>query len=288
MTDLHAALAGWAPEPEETAEVVGPWPAAAFSAVLDLPAPAAGEGDPLPLLWHWFSFLGTPRQSGLGEDGHPAAGRFLPPVPDRRRMIAGGRVRVRAPILVGERVTRRAELAAVRVTDGRSGPMAFVTTRYTFRRGDRSGDDVLLTEEQDVVYRSQPAGQQRVLPVGEPDAEPEHDWRIETATGPELLFRFSALTHNAHRIHYDQPYVTGVEGYPGLVVHGPLLALLLLEVPRRHAGRPVSAFDYRLTSPVFAGATVLTHGRRSGDDELVLSSMVRGGRTSITGTARLS
>jgi 3-methylfumaryl-CoA hydratase len=281
MTDLHEALDGWRPGPAETSDVIGPGPTAAFSGVLDLPEPAAADGEPLPLLWHWFHFLDLPRQSELGEDGHPAAGRFLPPIPDRRRMIAGGRVEVRSPIVLGDRVTRRAELVSVIVKDGRSGPMAFVTTRSTFLRDG----DVLLVEEHDVVYRSQPAGQQRALPGGDPHPEPEHDWRVETRTGPELLFRFSALTYNTHRIHYDQPYATGVEGYPGLVVHGPLLALLLLEIPRRHGERPVSRFSYRLSSPVFSGATVLTHGRRAGDGTLALSGMVRGGRTSITGTA---
>ncbi|WP_328457949.1 FAS1-like dehydratase domain-containing protein [Amycolatopsis sp. NBC_00438] len=281
--DLAAAVAGWQPEPAETSEVIGPWPAAAFSALLDLPGPAARPHEPLPPLWHWFHFLEPTAQSALGEDGHPAEGRFMPPIPHRRRMIAGGRLQVHSPILVGDRIDRRSELAGVAVKDGRSGQMVFVTVRHEYRRGD----ELLLTEHQDVVYRSQPAGQQRQLATPVPAGEPPHDWKISTPTGPRQLFRFSALTYNTHRIHYDQPYVTEVEGYPGLVVHGPLLALLLLEIPRRHTDRPVASFDYRLSSPVFSGATVLTHGRREGD-ELALSGTVDGGARAITGSAALA
>jgi 3-methylfumaryl-CoA hydratase len=284
VIDLNEAVAGWEPGEVQTSEVVGAWPSAAFSAMLELPGPVARAGDPLPVLWHWFHFLETPRQSELGEDGHPAEGRFMPPIPDRRRMIAGGRVAVRSPIVIGQEITRRSELASVTVKSGRSGQMVFVTTRHEFLHGN----EVLLTEEQDVVYRSQPTGQQRGLVAGGTDAEPEHDWRIRAGTGPELLFRFSALTYNTHRIHYDEPYVIGVEGYPGRVVHGPLLALLLLEIPRRHADRPVAAFDYRLSSPVFSGAAVLIHGRRGDDGRLALSGMPEGGRTSVTGSATLS
>ncbi|MGW5714925.1 FAS1-like dehydratase domain-containing protein [Amycolatopsis sp. NPDC003865] len=274
--NLSDAIAGWQPDAVETSEVIGAWPAEAFSALLDQPAPAG----PLPPLWHWFHFLEPTPQAALGEDGHPAEGRFLPPIPDRRRMIAGGRLDVRSPIRIGDRIDRRSELAGVAVKEGRSGQMAFVTVRHEFRRGG----ELLLTEHQDVVYRSQPAGRRRRLAEPEPAAEPPHEWKITTPTGPQLLFRFSALTYNTHRIHYDRPYATGVEGYPGLVVHGPLLALLLLEIPRRHGDRPVRSFAYRLSSPVFAGATVLTHGRREGGG-LALSGMVAGGATAITGTA---
>ncbi len=223
--------------------MIDPWQVAAFSALLDLPRSAAGAGDPLPPLWHWLYFLDRPRRSELGEDGHPAHGHFLPPMPDRRRMIAGGRLEVRAPMRVGDRIERRSELVAAQPKSGRSGAMLFVTVRHEFRRGD----ELLAVEEQDVVYRSQPGGRPRPLAPREPAPEPASRWRIELPTDPALLFRFSALTYNTHRIHYDQPYATGVEGYPGLVVHGPLLALLLLEIPRRELpGRTVTAFDFRL------------------------------------------
>lgn len=278
--DLNETITDWRPEAVQTSDTISTWPTAAFSALLDLPGPVAADGEPLPPLWHWFHFLDTPRQSELGADGHPAHGRFLPPIPHRRRMIAGGRLRVHRPIVLGERIDRISELAAVSVKEGRSGQLAFVTVRHEFR----SGADLLLTEEQDVVYRSQPDGERRALAPAAVADEPAHDWRISTPTGPELLFRFSALTYNTHRIHYDQPYVTGVEGYPGLVVHGPLLALLLLEIPRRHSDRRIGSFSYRLSSPVYAGATVLTHGRRETDGTVTLSGMARGGHTALTGS----
>jgi len=284
VSDLRRALEGWTPDGVTTSEVVHSWPSAAFSAVLEHEGPAVGVGDPLPPLWHWFHFLDTPRQSELGEDGHPAQGRFMPPIPDRRRMIAGGRLEVRSPIRIGDRITRRAELAEVHVKDGRSGQMVFVTTRYAFF----AGEELLLTEEQDVVYRSQPPGQARALAERRPVAEPPaQDWQLTCHSSPQLLFRFSALTYNTHRIHYDQPYVTAVEGYPGLVVHGPLLALLLLEIPRRHVEGQVTTFDYRLTSPVIVGDTVLATGVRA-DTGLVLSGAVVGGGPSITGNATLT
>lgn len=256
---MAGSLSHWAPEPVTAVDRIDPWPVAAFSALLDLP-PAAGPGDALPPLWHWFSFLDHPRQAELGEDGHPAAGRFLPPMPDRRRMIAGGRLDVRGALRVGDVAERRSELVAVREKDGRSGAMVFVTVRHTLSRDGTA----LVVEEQDVVYRSQAPEATRPLPDGE--AAPVPAGGIALDTGAALLFRFSALTHNTHRIHYDAPYATGVEGHPGLVVHGPLLALLALEVPRR-AGRAVTSFSYRLARPVVAGRRVVAG---EGPDGLVV------------------
>ncbi len=264
MSALADALDGWAPEPVETLDAVGSWAVGAFSGMLDLPATAAAEGDPVPPLWHWFAFLDHPAQNELGDDGHPAHGHFLPPVPDRRRMFGGGRLRVAEPMRVGAPVRRRTGITGVEVKSGRSGEMAFVTVRHDFR--DAGDGRHLLTEEQDIVYRSQPAGSVRGIPAPEPVAPPEHDWSLRIAAGPQLLFRFSALTYNTHRIHYDRDYTTGVEGYPGLVVQGPLLAMLALEIPRRH--RPdeqLSTFDYRLVSPAFDGADVWAAGSADRD-----------------------
>jgi 3-methylfumaryl-CoA hydratase len=149
------------------------------------------------------------------------------------------------------------------------------------------GATVAAVEEQDVVYRSQAPGQTRALrrPTGEP---PDGDWRFSVVPDEMTLFRFSALTYNTHRIHYDQAYVTQVEGYPGLVVHGPLLALLLLEIPRRfRPDRAVTSFDYRLLAPTFAGETVEVTGTADGD-EVSLTAAVPGLGPSITGTAVLA
>lgn len=249
--DLAAATAGWAPAPVSTTGATTAWAVAAASGLFDLD-PVAGERDPLPPMWHWFGFLDHPRHDELGDDGHPAAGAFLPPIPDRRRMIAGGRLEVRAPMRVGESLERRSALVRAEVKHGRSGEMLLVTVRHEFVRAGT----VLVTEEQDVVYRSQPPGRARdPAPAEDPADPPPPSAEAVTLTPDEaLLFRFSALTYNTHRIHYDQPYVTGVEGYPGLVVHGPLLALMLLEMPRRHcADRVLTRCEYRLSRPAFVG-----------------------------------
>ena len=292
-TALGSAVQDWSPGPTEATDRVGADVVAAFSTLLDLPSPAAADGDPLPPLWHWFAFLDRPRTADLGDDGHPADGHFLPPVPHRRRMIAGGRLTLWGTWRVGEDVTRRSELTDATVKSGRSGEMLFVTTRHTFSRGRASrGGTVLAVEEQDVVYRSQEPGATR--PVGAPTPreapDPEHRWSLTMDPGPVHLFRFSALTWNSHRIHYDEPYVTGVEGYPGLVVHGPLLAMLLLELPRRHAERPVTSFDYRLSRPVFAGQRVVAGASpdpADPDGAWSASAAVAGAPDSITARGRL-
>ncbi|MFC5902107.1 hypothetical protein [Streptomyces zhihengii] len=238
-------------------------PVAALSALLNLPAPVATAGDPLPPLWHWLHFPRWPAHCELGADGHPLHGRFLPPVPQRQRMLAGGRCEITEPLRLGEPAERTSSLAAVTSKPGRSGEMLFVTERREFRQGGR----LRLVEEQDVVYRSgRGAGQHpRVL---DDSAYPDFDepWHHSLRPDPALLFRFSALTANAHRIHYDVPYCRDEEGYPGLVVHGPLLALLMFELIRLHVpSRQVRSLSYRLRMPVFAGEHLAACGAPSDD-----------------------
>lgn len=297
MSGLAGYLEGWWPEPLRRTDRIRQWPVDAFTGLLDQPALPADA--PLPPLWHWFSFLDHPAQSEIGDDGHPAAGHFLPPIPHRRRMFAGGRwerIAGVAPIRVGDEVTLESSVTSIEPKTGRSGEMAFVTVRNEFSRGG----DLTVVEEQDIVYRSEPpadpnatpgpsAPRPAAAPAGaDEDAEPpEHELRI--VPDPPLLFRYSALTYNTHRIHYDQPYATGVEGYPGLVVHGPLLALLALELPRRH--RPdddVLEFRYRLRKPAFVGATVVAGSKApDADGRCELSVGELGGSASLTATARI-
>ncbi len=259
QTSLAESLEGWQPGSAEMTRRVDPWFAAAFADLLDAPP----LGAALPPLWHWFVLLDHPAGSATGADGHPAEGPFLPPIPGRRRMFAGGRLRQEAPIPLGAELSSRSSVSEVTVKTGRTGEMAFVTVRHELLV---DGATVGI-EEQDLVYRSEPAGTARRTPPDTGSADPEGEWRVELATDPVVLFRFSALTYNGHRIHYDRPYATQVEGYPDLVVHGPLLALLALELPRRHApDRPVRRFEYRLVRPAFVPSRIVSVGRVQGAD----------------------
>ena len=210
-------------------------------------------------------------------------------------MFAGGRYRQHQPIPIGAELACRSSLTEVAVKSGRSGELAFVTVRHEL---SVAGAPVGV-EEQDIVYRSQPDGSPRVPsatrpptaqpPTAQPpNAEPSTpDWRLTLPTDPVRLFRFSALTYNGHRIHYDHPYATGVEGYPGLVVHGPLLGLLALELPRRHAPtETVTEFAYRLVQPAFAGAVIESTAHRHGAGLDLAVGAERAG-PSLTATATL-
>jgi 3-methylfumaryl-CoA hydratase len=279
---LAQALRDWRPGTLELTRRVDPWSAEAFADLIGAPGPARADVASLPPLWHWFTLLDHPAQSQIGADGHPVAGPLLPPIPRRRRMFAGGRLRLGAPIPLGALLSSRSAVAAVSVKSGRSGDLALVTVRH-----ELAADGATVgVEEQDIVYRCAEdgavPGHQPLPSTGFP--EPTGEWRAELAVDPTLLFRFSALTYNAHRIHYDLPYATGVEGYPGLVVHGPLLALLALELPRMHApGRVVRGFDYRLVRPAFAPARIVSGGRPDGE-AIEIAVAAQGAEPSLTGT----
>jgi len=294
---LAGALQHWRPGTAQLSRRVDPWPAAAFADLIGAVPPRLDPGDPLPPLWHWFYLLDHPAQAEIGADGHPVGGPFLPPIPGRRRMFAGGRLRLDAPIGIGTELSSRSAVADVTVKSGRSGDLAFVTVRH-----ELAADGVPVgTEEQDIVYRSEPDGAPpRAVPrpgtatsdqaTPEPATpDPKGEWRSELATDPVLLFRFSALTYNGHRIHYDRPYATQAEGYPDLVVHGPLLALLALELPRSHAPEQVvREFAYRLIRPAFLPARLISVGRPAqADQEAEIIVGAQGAEPSLTATASL-
>jgi 3-methylfumaryl-CoA hydratase len=242
-----------------TTETVEAHPVAALSALFDDGTPAPGPGGSLPPLWHWLALARWPVSSALGPDGHPARGSFLPPVELPRRMFAGGEIAFHAPLTVGGTVRREAAVESVTEKSGRSGRLVVVVVRI--RLYDEN-DRLAIEERQDIVYR-EPAA---VTPVGIP-AEPAAgllpagapftragEWTWDLATDPTLLMRFSAATSNPHRIHYDWPYATRVEGYPGLVVHGPLMTLALAEVLRLEGHRaPVARLRHRNRRPLFCG-----------------------------------
>ncbi|MCQ4214121.1 FAS1-like dehydratase domain-containing protein [Streptomyces longispororuber] len=273
--------AQWRPRPVETTEFLTAAPAQALAAVFDQPPVVSGVGDPLPPLWHWLYLLDRPAQAELGEDGHPHDGLFLPPLPERRRMFGGGRSTFHAPLRVGDLVTRRSEIVSVRVREGGSGLLLLVTVRHTY--SVQGG--IRTVEEQDIVYK-QPGGTAAGPP--RPAQQADAAWAFTLRPDPSLLFRFSALTYNAHRIHYDREYARDVEGYPDLVVHGPLLALSLLELPRCNAPeRTVTAFSFRAKAPLFAPHAFEVRGMPDGDT-VALEAGLPGAVPGITGTASLA
>ena len=247
-------LTDWVGNSEELRQRLDPWPVRGLSALFDLPAPAVPEGEPLPPMWHWLYFLPAARRSETGEDGHPRRGGLLPPVPQRRRMFAGCTTVFHRPLLVGERARQLATVKSVTEKRGRSGPLVLVTVEY--RITGESGP--ALTETQTLIYTDSPPA-----PPGEPSAQPgppPSPWSMDVDTDTVLLFRFSALTNNSHRIHYDLPYATGVEGYPGLIVHGPLTAMLLADLGRRNGVTEPRRFSFRARSPFFCGDTLFLRG----------------------------
>lgn len=281
---LAACLHDWRPPVAESVRRVDPWQSAAFAALMDAPAPAPDE--PLPPLWHWFTLLDHPAQADIGADGHPAVGPFLPPIPGRRRMVAGGRFEQWAPISSGCELAVRSAVTGTQIKTGRTGEMAFVTVRHELAA---DGEPVAV-EEQDIVYRSEPATtepRRMSRPEGD-ESEPAGEWQRSLRTDSVLLSRFSGLTYNGHRIHYDRPYATEVEGYPDLVVHGPLLVLLALELPRVHLTTgAVRVLTYRLVRPAFAPATVVAAGTRAGD-RIDVAVAAQGARPSLTAVIELA
>ncbi|WP_395695643.1 MaoC family dehydratase N-terminal domain-containing protein [Nocardioides sp.] len=280
---LRTRLSAWTPPSADSRSSIGRGPGERFAAMLDV---SLNDQATLPPLWVWFYFLEAWPLSDIGPDGHPVTAPFYPPLSPRVRMFAGGRVRVRRDIAFGEAIARRSEVCGVRVTSGHSGPLVFVTVRHTY--SDASGA-VVIDEEQDHVYRTvlPSIGPNAGGPTAETPASTEIAEAAEAAVAPSRalrwdrgrgqldfhpdplqLFLFSAITHNAHRIHYDLPYATAIERYPGLVVHGPLLALLMLELGRRTEELPFTgSFEYRLHRPAFAGQHLVV--ARSSDEVTV-------------------
>jgi 3-methylfumaryl-CoA hydratase len=228
--------------------VIHPEPAHLLQATLDRDDRAFAPGDPLPILWHWLYFPPTVRQRRLGDDGHTHDSGLLPALPSLpRRMWAGSRLRSAKPLRIGDRVTRRSTLTALEPKVGRSGRLLFVTLRHDV--AGSSGCSV--SEEQFLVFR-EPHDPAAPRPIPEAAPRPAEFERTVVPT-PPLLFRFSALTFNGHRIHYDHPYATQVEGYEGLVVHGPLIAVLMLDLAERtRPDRQVTGFDFRAHHPAIA------------------------------------
>lgn len=252
--DDAATLQDWIGREELCEDVAAAGPLDRLAALLDHETPPWRTGE-VPPLGHWLYFLPDARQSQIGEDGHPQRGGLIPPVDLPKRMWAGGRLTFSRPLPVGPPIQRRSTVIDVKRKVGASGVLVFVTLRHEVI----AGGEPVLVEEQDLVYRgAAEAGAPAAIQADPAPAVSVHARAL--VADPVELFRFSALTFNAHRIHYDRDYATGVEGYPGLVVHGPFLATLLIDhVLRRHPGAAVSRFAFRARRPVFDGQPFSLH-----------------------------
>jgi 3-methylfumaryl-CoA hydratase len=267
-TAFQAVLAQWQQwvgRREQRSDLVTAAPLAGLSATLDRIEPEPMPGSEIPPLAHWMYFLPVAPQREIGEDGHLRRGSFLPAIPLPRRMWAGGRFDFFHPLCVGDEIVRTSRIASVDAKFGRSGMLVFVTVRHEIS----NARGLAIAEEHDIVYRDAPMpGVPGPVPTRAPTDE---TFLREIAPDPVLLFRYSALTFNGHRIHYDRSYVTGVEGYPGLIVHGPLIATLLVDLLRHQ--RPQARlrhFAFTALRPTFDIHRFQVCGRDAGNSTFPL------------------
>ena len=252
----------------------------AMAATLDL-AHAPEPGEPLPPGWQWLFFNPIVRRGALGGDGHPQRGGFLPPIELPRRMWAGSRIHYRAELPIEAQARRRSEILKIENKTGKRGALSFVTVRHTISCNGMP----FISEEQDIVYRETTSASATGAPTPQP-FEGVPQWTRSITPDTTLLFRYSALTFNGHRIHYDQAYARNEENYRDLVVHGPLTATLLQMFALEHGkGRPLAHFEFRGVSPLFVGRAFQLEGRQSKESELEL--WVRGpeGELAMSATA---
>lgn len=251
-------ISSWIGRVEERCDVIRAEPVRFLQATLDLRAPAPAQGDALAPLWHWLYFLSAEPRSKLGRDGHARKGDFLPPIALPRRMWAGGRFEFHRPLTIGAEARKRSVIADISTKTGRSGELCFVTVHHEIS----DGSGLCMTEVQDLVYCEDPK------PGSVPPARlaaPAGAMTTQTLEPDTvLLFRFSALTFNSHRIHYDRDYACNVENYPDLVFHGPLTALLLSQLAARYAGNmAMKNFSFRALAPLFADRPFTLNANRT-------------------------
>jgi 3-methylfumaryl-CoA hydratase len=271
-------FSAWIGRSEQIEDVLEPARTNALGAALGQRADLRA-GDALPLLHHWLYFWDVRPPEGVGVDGHPVRGGFMPPVAAPRRMWAGGRLQFLRPLRIGHRVWRDSTILSVETKHGRTGQLTFVTVEHVLSNAEGRA----IVEQQDIVYRE--AGPQAPLPPMD-GAAPVCAWRQDLAPDPVLLFRYSALTMNGHRIHYDHPYATTEEGYPALVVQGPLQATLLLGLAANRLERPITAFEFRGQGPAYNGLTLRVCGEPT--DEGAKLWTEQGGRQSMVANATCS
>jgi 3-methylfumaryl-CoA hydratase len=277
-----AHLQQWIGREELIVDRANPSLARGLLATLDRADLLEAASVDMPLTAHWLHFHAAVPQSELGPDGHPQRGGFLPPVPLPRRMWAGSRLKFSRRMRTGETIEKRSTVTDVRATEGRSGKLAFVTVRHEI-----GGDNgAVLIEQQDIVYRELATADSSPRPPRRADAKPQ--WRRQVTPDPVMLFRYSALTFNGHRIHYDHPYVTRVEGYAGLVVHGPLIATLLLDLLERERPQAiVQEFSFRAVAPLFDTAPFFVCGTEHEAGKVTLWAENKAGELTMEATATL-
>lgn len=257
MSDINIdELQAWIGKRETLADCLTPFQVDGLSAVLDYPGSRAEKGAALPHLWHWMYFLPTARASAIDVDGHPKRGGFLPPVPLPRRMWAGSNLEFLSPLIVGEEIERVSTIDDVVLKSGTTGQLVFVTVSHEIY----CGGNLAVKEKQNLVYRE--ASTSNTPPPAKP-APAEAQWSRQVQPDSVMLFRYSALTFNGHRIHYDRDYATHKEGYSGLVVHGPLTATLLLDLLLRELPEAkVVSFSFRGVAPLLDTDVIHLQGCR--------------------------
>lgn len=262
MTNDLNSLQDWIGREEIVDDVIGPMPVRMLAATIGHRDPAPANGDPIPPLAHWTQLIPTHPHDEIAEDGHAMRGPFMPPVPLPRRMYAGGRIQFLKPIRIGDAARRTGRITDIVAKEGRSGQLVFVSVRQEIT----GPDGLALIEEQDIVYRERPSASAAMPEGGTPPRDAEHTRTYHP--NEAMLFRYSALIFNAHRIHFDRPYACEAEGYPGLVVHGQLVATCLADLAVREWGRPLATFNFRAQAPLFDGMAFSVSGaeRKGGLD----------------------
>ena len=276
-------LRKWIGRSETGEDVIDAAHAAALAATFDRnwrPAP----GEPLPTLWHWAFFRPVVPQSGIGHDGHPRLGGFMPPIPLPRRMWVGGRLTFHSPVRIGEKVARKTTITDLSAKSGRNGQLIFVSLRHEI--GSPRG--IAISEEQDLVYREAASG--TAAPAASPSPvggspRPPADWRARMVPDPVLLFRYSALTFNSHRIHYDAAYARDEEAYRGLVVHGPLTATLLAEQLSANRRGRIASFSFRAQQPLFCHEEMAICGKAGAEGQFDLWAETPDGQVAMSASA---
>jgi 3-methylfumaryl-CoA hydratase len=284
MSVTDSDYPAWVGRSEQGHDKVTAGPLDRLAATLDRDNPRLSGGDAVPPLGHWLFFLPEARQSEIGPDGHARRGGFLPPVDELpRRMWAGSRLAFAGELRVGDAIVRHSVIKSVTRKNGASGPLVFVTVRHEIGRPDEAA---AIVDEHDIVYRGLEAPAMKPAPRKAETGE----WRRTLVPDAVQLFRYSALTFNSHRIHYDRDYVTKEEGYPGLVVHGPLIATLLVDLVRRNApGARIADFTFRAISPLFDGDQMSLNATPPGLDGVVnLWAANADGNLAMTAHARLA